>query len=444
MGREILAPVTLYERALRMRRPVVVIPGYYGSLLSDRVSGEVIWLDSYHLLRPDDTLDALRLDTGDPDRIVASGILDEVVVLPFWTPDVYKPLVAFLRHELGYGEQEVYSFYVDWRKSLDLAAADLARRIEGLIARTGSKQVDLIAHSHGGLVARRYLERSDPTVVKNLITLGTPHHGMLKTFAAMTRGIGVFTFSAASIRDVSRTFPSAYELLPSNPKHGLFKVGGVPSTPFADAAWLSSGASKKLLTEAHNVIKTLPPTLPVKGTFIYGTRSATSTQATATAAGKLTFTVSDDGDGTVPRVSASGEGIGGEIRLVPIPFGAHGSLFNHAEARRAIKDALLDRKPQPQFAFGFESGRMFRPRSLNDLAIELRDSNGALLPEANVHLKIKATKTNVELVASETGDYFKRIRMPGPGQHFEYEIIAKAPALDAPVVQRGVLFAGNY
>lgn len=124
-----------------MRRPVVVIPGYYGSLLSDKLTGEVIWLDGYHLVRPDDTLDAIRLDTGDPDRIIPSGILDEVLILPFWTPDVYKPLLQFLHGELGYGTGEVYSFYVDWRKSVTVAAADLAVRISGLLARTGATSV---------------------------------------------------------------------------------------------------------------------------------------------------------------------------------------------------------------------------------------------------------------------------------------------------------------
>lgn len=74
-----------------MGNPVVVIPGYLGSKLAESVHRRLVWLDVNGLLNPDVTLEALRLDVGDPNRVIPVGILDEIAVLPpFWSPDVYK------------------------------------------------------------------------------------------------------------------------------------------------------------------------------------------------------------------------------------------------------------------------------------------------------------------------------------------------------------------
>jgi len=51
------------------------------------------------------------------------------------------------------------------------------RSVEALCARSGSKQVIIVAHSMGGLVARAYLRAHGPGHVMHIFTLGTPHHG---------------------------------------------------------------------------------------------------------------------------------------------------------------------------------------------------------------------------------------------------------------------------
>lgn len=60
---------------------------------------------------------------------------------------------------------------------IDAFAAQLHARIEDLIAESGADRVVLVAHSMGGIVARRYLRRYGPARVLKLITLGTPHNG---------------------------------------------------------------------------------------------------------------------------------------------------------------------------------------------------------------------------------------------------------------------------
>lgn len=58
------------------------------------------------------------------------------------------------------------------------AARRLGWFVDEIRAETGAAQVDLIGHSMGGVVARYYLAfAGGDGVAKNLVTLGSPHHG---------------------------------------------------------------------------------------------------------------------------------------------------------------------------------------------------------------------------------------------------------------------------
>ncbi|MCL7376237.1 triacylglycerol lipase [Streptomyces sp. 35G-GA-8] len=58
------------------------------------------------------------------------------------------------------------------------AAESLAEYVEEICARTGHRQVDVIGHSLGGLIARYYVQRlGGDTRVRTLITIATPHEG---------------------------------------------------------------------------------------------------------------------------------------------------------------------------------------------------------------------------------------------------------------------------
>ncbi|MFG2828949.1 esterase/lipase family protein [Streptomyces sp. NPDC048434] len=62
----------------------------------------------------------------------------------------------------------------DLRKAAEL----LSRHVEEVCARTGHRQVDIVGHSLGGLIARYYVQRlGGDARVRTLITLGTPHSG---------------------------------------------------------------------------------------------------------------------------------------------------------------------------------------------------------------------------------------------------------------------------
>ena len=61
--------------------------------------------------------------------------------------------------------------------SIDDYAAAVERAVEALRAASGARQVAIVAHSMGGLVARAWMRAHGSARVARLVTLGTPHQG---------------------------------------------------------------------------------------------------------------------------------------------------------------------------------------------------------------------------------------------------------------------------
>jgi pimeloyl-ACP methyl ester carboxylesterase len=83
------------------------------------------------------------------------------------------------------------------RKRIEELAADLAKVVDFVRGKTGAAQVDLVAHSMGGLVARSLIQRtwagSAEKKVRRLFTYGSPHGGI-----HFRRGLGW----AEAVRDL--------------------------------------------------------------------------------------------------------------------------------------------------------------------------------------------------------------------------------------------------
>ncbi|MBW2453283.1 MAG: hypothetical protein JRI68_02180 [Deltaproteobacteria bacterium] len=105
--------------------------------------------------------------------------------------DGYPPLVFV--HGLGgsrgdflllskylwlHGRRRSYRVQLDGGEPLDRLAEGLVKLVDEVREVTGEPQVELIAHSLGGLVVRVALADFDlAPAVKTVITLGSPHHG---------------------------------------------------------------------------------------------------------------------------------------------------------------------------------------------------------------------------------------------------------------------------
>lgn len=91
-----------------------------------------------------------------------------------------RSVFVLLRRALArHGRRHLASLnYSPLTRDLRTAAELLGRHVEEICARTGQREVDIVGHSLGGLIARYYVQRlGGDHRVRTLVTLGTPHGG---------------------------------------------------------------------------------------------------------------------------------------------------------------------------------------------------------------------------------------------------------------------------
>jgi len=72
----------------------------------------------------------------------------------------------------------IYGFNYPWFSTVHASAGRLARFCDDVRRETGATQVDLVAHSLGGLVAMEYLHDGGRAAVRRVVTIASPHAGV--------------------------------------------------------------------------------------------------------------------------------------------------------------------------------------------------------------------------------------------------------------------------
>ena len=129
-----------------MNYPIVFIPGLFGSMGDDIISG-----------------------TGD----FSFGFAE----------DIYRPFIEIL-NKMGYVEgRDLFISYYDWRKGImESVNKYLLPDIDKIKRKTGSTQVTIIGHSLGGLLGRAYISYFNPSSIDKLIMIGTPNLGAINSY----------------------------------------------------------------------------------------------------------------------------------------------------------------------------------------------------------------------------------------------------------------------
>lgn len=271
------------------RNPIIVIPGFMGSKLVDRESGETVW-GAFGLgaADPDTTkgaqLVALPMAEGQAlaelrDTVHSDGALDRVVVNFLGFPVELKAYYDLLRslgvggyrdEDLGtlgvidYGEGHFtcFQFDYDWRRDIVESARALGRFIEekrSYVAEETRRRYgiegyepkfDLVAHSTGALVARYYLryggaelpdtgQQPAPTWagakdVQRVVLVGPPNAGAVEVIEDLVEGSQPATLFPFYPAGVLGTMPALYQLLPRARHGALEDRGGKPVADLYD------------------------------------------------------------------------------------------------------------------------------------------------------------------------------------------------------------------
>ncbi|MET8377312.1 lipase family alpha/beta hydrolase [Streptomyces microflavus] len=123
-----------------------------------------------------------------PSPLPGSPAAERPVVLLHGFIDNRSVFVLLRRTLARHGRRHLASLnYSPLTRDLRTAAGLLGRHVEEVCARTGQREVDIVGHSLGGLIARYYVQRlGGDRRVRTLVTLGTPHGG-----TAVAPGAGI-------------------------------------------------------------------------------------------------------------------------------------------------------------------------------------------------------------------------------------------------------------
>jgi pimeloyl-ACP methyl ester carboxylesterase len=298
---------------------VLVVPGIMGSQLGllrrPPLPHDIVWLDPIDIQLG--RLAALRLPGAAP--IVPLGVV----------------LFSYLRLQLqlrAHGFAAEFHDY-DWR----LPVADLGRALAEKLRASAGGRVALVAHSMGGLVARMALARPGAEHVERVVLLGTPNCGSfaavqaLRGTYAVVRKLALLAEEATAERlagEIFTTFPSLYDLLPAGAcgsATDLFDERSWPATgPQPQAALL--GAARAARPQLASPDERFAVVVGVGQETVTGLRRSKD---------DFVYTLTRDGDGTVPAVSAGLDGARCVYARVP-----HSELTRDPLVARAVVDLL--------------------------------------------------------------------------------------------------------
>jgi pimeloyl-ACP methyl ester carboxylesterase len=318
---------------------VMVLPGLMGTELDSVDAGgdsDLVWVNFFRII--DGRMKDLRLTpNGDPQAPPPTVKLKQVY------RKVYLPILMTLQ-----ARWQTRPFPYDWRRDIDMSASALAEDVRSWAQ---GEPVHLIAHSMGGLVARRFIQKfpdvwatmQDPTGAGRggrLIMMGTPNRGSLAAVLALTGEEGIVKkldlldvhHDRRELLEILNTFYGTYQILPTP----LMDLGDDHKKLFQAASWGGLPIHPGLLDRAKAFITELDPVLdPGRLLYVAGYNQETPHRVKVEAPGRFSYESTLDGDGRVTH----------ELGLLPgvrtfWVFEAHGDLPKNTRVLAGIHDLL--------------------------------------------------------------------------------------------------------
>ena len=210
------------------KTPVLIIPGITGTEM--KKGDEVLWPNFGKMLAdPSDSfmgLLAFSKDLVPSDSEVAKG---DVIRNPSNLFDYTDSLVKEFTGQ-GYVEgQTLFTFPYDWRYGVSGEYSDgsinsdlLKKKIEDILKQTKADKVDVVAHSMGGLVVKKYI-KDNPSLrnIGKAVFVGVPETGAPSAIKGLLQGdnfgvsFGPLGLSDKEMKKVAENMPAAYDLLPT-------------------------------------------------------------------------------------------------------------------------------------------------------------------------------------------------------------------------------------
>jgi murein DD-endopeptidase MepM/ murein hydrolase activator NlpD/pimeloyl-ACP methyl ester carboxylesterase len=498
------------------RTPVILIPGIMGSRLAKRepnglrdlwLGGALGDLNGNHVELANNVEDPTNYRDISLRPVIATELVRNLsagsVSIP--TSDVYDRLITYLTNGLGYTPYDVtdpdqrtikgcdktqvgadlFIFPYDWRNSNWTSARDLYEFVQCIKSIRSPNQpnfkVDIIAHSMGGLVARRYILNNPGThYVDRMVTLGTPWLGAPKVINVMETGdydwksINLIIANPI-LKAIAPYIKGAQELIPSKAYTDDLATIDYGKFPLGEDGWDFNKNSRSEFRYDFNTLKAemnrrYPPNNPGNTTDIfhsqagqddwradnsgvsyyqfvgYGKNTIGSLIAKKDWLGQEYLDIKEtDGDGTVPLASATRVGrqdYRGPIRLEkgfplthkdlasdPSIFPFIGCVINNQDPSNCInnKSLTLGIKENPSFATGVKENENlvgepnYLLKVIGSSSVLISDSFGNTTNplSTSADAGVRTVETNV------TGNNFISATFP---LDQNYQVVLRSPA----------------
>jgi Lecithin:cholesterol acyltransferase len=425
-----------YLEPVVKRTPIVIVPGILGSYLYDG-TGEEVWPNIPKMLLPGDDsyLDKLMLRSDGISG--ASDVYYGDIMRKVWGQDYFESLITELKNS-GYIEgKDLFVFPYDWRLDIAVSSNLLKHKINKIKEQTGMGKVDIIAHSMGGLVAKKYIEDYGQNSVDKFIDIATPHLGAPKAAKILMFGdnldirlidttvVDTAILNPLEIQKIAQNMPAIYQLLPSMQ---YFGDGGSYISDIYDADQngvqgnlnfgqsmefiKNSGRNEYLLTkndELHSQIDNFDPT-------VYGIDAYNIVGCGQPTIGKIYVLNKEingyeyglkyvSGDGTVPLKSAEGM-IGFEDEIYATG-GEHSKLPSFAGVKELVTAIAQDKENIFNFASYLNLHQDNSACALNGYVVSFHspielhvydENNNHLGPDANGDFEIGIAGASYDII----------------------------------------------
>jgi hypothetical protein len=222
------------------RTPVIFVPGLLGTEIKN--GDNMVWINEemYSPFNSDDFMDVLLFNENlIPDannNLILSGVIKKKIFPLIPDFDYSQGLIdefAGQGYDVNDGSdgQTFYTFPYDWRygasgvypkpegtSQMDVTnSVLLGRKIDELAKKSPTGKVDVIAHSLGGLIAKKYVLENENPQINKLVFVGVPNLGAPAAVKALLAGhdFKIFGLNPGEIKKIAQNMPAAYDLLPA-------------------------------------------------------------------------------------------------------------------------------------------------------------------------------------------------------------------------------------
>jgi len=210
------------------KTPVLIVPGILGTDIKE--GSNKLWANLGLMATDigDDFMDPLQFGQNlTPSKTDLNP--GNLVLEPFPGQHFYDLVIQEFENQ-GYiqsstsSDASLFTFPYDWRYGVSGKYSDgstnadlLKQKIDEIRQQTGSDKVDIVAHSMGGLIVKKYIQDNANNYLNKVVFVGVPNLGAPKATKVFIEGdgFGIPWLADGEMQKISQNLPAVYDLSPS-------------------------------------------------------------------------------------------------------------------------------------------------------------------------------------------------------------------------------------